>query len=85
MRGHPSQRPRGRSATEALILGSARPCVQSLRRPQTRRHRTRSEGKLHSRFAFCRVKAAHDDGSDRASREPLWLMVEWPEGEPAPR
>ena len=42
------------------------------------------KGKLRSRFAFCRVKVAHDDGSDRASREPLWLIVEWPEGEAAP-
>ena len=41
-------------------------------------------GKLWSRFAFCRVKVAHDDGTDRATREPLWLMVEWPEGEKAP-
>jgi SRSO17 transposase len=41
-------------------------------------------GKLRSRFAFFRVKVAHDDGSDRTSREPLWLIVEWPEGEAAP-
>jgi SRSO17 transposase len=42
------------------------------------------KGKLHSRFRFCRVKVAHDDGSDRASREAVWLIVEWPEGEAAP-
>jgi SRSO17 transposase len=42
------------------------------------------KGKLRSRFAFCRVKVAHDDGSERSSREPLWLIIEWPEGEAAP-
>jgi SRSO17 transposase len=41
-------------------------------------------GKLRSRFAFCRVKVAHDDGSDPTSREPLWLIAEWPHGEKAP-
>jgi len=41
-------------------------------------------GRLRSRFAFSRVKVAHDDGSDLASREPLWLIVEWPQGEAAP-
>jgi len=40
--------------------------------------------KLSSRFAFCRVKAACDDGSDPASREPLWLIIEWPEGDAEP-
>lgn len=41
-------------------------------------------GKLSSRFAFRRVKVAHDDGTDAGDREPLWLVMEWPEGEPAP-
>jgi SRSO17 transposase len=42
-------------------------------------------GKLRSRFHFCRVKVAHHDSSDPpSSREPLWLIVEWPEGERAP-
>jgi SRSO17 transposase len=41
-------------------------------------------GRLRSRFHFCRVKVAHDDGTDPASREPVWLIVEWPEGERAP-
>lgn len=41
-------------------------------------------GKLRSRFAFCRVKVAQDDGIDRAHHEPLWLIAEWPEGEAAP-
>jgi len=41
-------------------------------------------GKLSSRFAFRRVKVAHDDGTDAGDREPLWLMMEWPEGEKKP-
>lgn len=40
--------------------------------------------KLRSRFHFARVKVAHDDGTDPATREPEWLIVEWPEGEKAP-
>jgi len=41
-------------------------------------------GKLCSRFAFRRVKVAHDDGTDAGDREPLWLAMEWPEGETKP-
>ena len=37
-------------------------------------------GKLSSRFAFRRVKVAHDDGTDAGDREPIWLMSEWPDG-----
>lgn len=41
-------------------------------------------GKLASRFAFRRVKVAHDDGTDAGDREPLWLIMEWLEGETKP-
>lgn len=41
-------------------------------------------GKLFSRFAFRRVKVANDDGADAGDREPMWLMIEWPEGEAKP-
>jgi SRSO17 transposase len=41
-------------------------------------------GKLSSRFAFRRVKVAHDDGTDAGDREPMWLMIEWPDGESKP-
>jgi SRSO17 transposase len=41
-------------------------------------------GKLSSRFAFRRVKVAHDDGTDAGDREPMWLVMEWPVGEPKP-
>lgn len=40
--------------------------------------------KLSSRFAFCRVKVACDDGTEPAQREPIWLIVEWPCGEAKP-
>jgi len=41
-------------------------------------------GKLSSHFAFRRVKVAHDDGTEAADREPLWLVMEWLEGETRP-
>jgi SRSO17 transposase len=41
-------------------------------------------GRLSSRFAFCRVKVAHDDGTDAGDREPMWLVLEWPDGEEKP-
>ena len=41
-------------------------------------------GKMSSRFAFCRVKIANDDGIDPGKHEPIWLIAEWPEGEKAP-
>jgi SRSO17 transposase len=40
-------------------------------------------GKMSSRFAFCRVKVANDDGFDPGTHEPIWLIAEWPEGEKA--
>ena len=41
-------------------------------------------GKLSSHFCFRRVKVACDDGLDPGSHEPVWLMMEWPEGEDKP-
>lgn len=40
--------------------------------------------KLASNFCFRRVKVMHEDGTEAADREPLWLMMEWPEGESKP-
>ena len=40
-------------------------------------------GQMSSRFAFCRVKVANDDGIDPGKHEPIWLIAEWPEGEKA--
>jgi SRSO17 transposase len=50
----------------------------------TWRDGTRPNKKLSSRFLFRRVKPAQDDGTEPASREPVWLVVEWPEGESKP-
>lgn len=41
-------------------------------------------GKLSSRFCFRRVKVACEDVVAPAAREPIWLMMEWPEGETKP-
>jgi SRSO17 transposase len=40
--------------------------------------------KMHSRFCFRRVKVAQDDGTAADDREPLWLMIEWLDGEERP-
>jgi SRSO17 transposase len=50
----------------------------------TWRDGTRPNKKLSSRFVFRRVKPAHDDGREPMLREPVWLVIEWPEGEKAP-
>lgn len=39
---------------------------------------------LWSRFAMLRVVPAHDDGVDPATREDVWLLIEWPDGESEP-
>jgi SRSO17 transposase len=43
-----------------------------------------SKSKLSSHFCFQRVKVAHDDGTEPADREPVWLVIEWPKGESKP-
>jgi SRSO17 transposase len=43
-----------------------------------------SKRSLASRFAFRRVKTTHNDGVTLADREPLWLIMEWEEGEAGP-
>jgi SRSO17 transposase len=53
-------------------------------RKTTWRDGTRPHKKLSSRFAFRRVKPAFDDGPEPMLREPVWLVIEWPEGESAP-
>lgn len=73
--GHPSGDPIGAQAL-GLELGS-----KAFRRI-TWRDGTRR--KMHSRFCFRRVKVAQDDRTEAEDREPLWLMIEWPEGEERP-
>jgi SRSO17 transposase len=43
-----------------------------------------SKARLRSRFCFMRVKTTHDDGIALQDREPLWLIIEWPEHEAQP-
>ena len=40
--------------------------------------------KMVSNFKFCRVKVANDDGTEAADRQPMWLVIEWPDGESQP-
>jgi len=39
---------------------------------------------LRSRFARVRVRAAHRDNLRDELRQPEWLLIEWPEGDPEP-
>lgn len=74
---------RGRRCGDALQVGQlgSRLGWRAFRRT-TWRDATR--GKLHSNFCFRRVKVAHDDGTEIAQREPVWLVMEWEEGESKP-
>ena len=50
----------------------------------TVRWREGTRGTMQSRFARLRVRAAHRDQRSAAPREPEWLLVEWPRGDPEP-
>jgi SRSO17 transposase len=65
---------------------SARSIALSLGQKAFRRvsWREGTGGKLSSHFAFRRVKVGQNDGSEPVAREPLWLLIEWPEGEKEP-
>lgn len=43
-----------------------------------------TRGPLFSKFCFRRVVVAQDDGTPAADRDPVWLVIEWPEGENQP-
>jgi SRSO17 transposase len=45
--------------------------------------RTGTKGKMSSRFCFCRVKPVPGKG-EQDDKEPLWLVIEWLEGESKP-
>jgi SRSO17 transposase len=44
----------------------------------------RPNRKLSSRFVFRQVKPSHKGGGTAMLREPVWLVIEWPEGESRP-
>src|SRR5262245_28737767 len=43
-----------------------------------------TRGPLCSKFRFRRVIVAHDDGTPVSDRDPVWLVVEWPDDESRP-
>jgi SRSO17 transposase len=57
---------------------------ESAFRTITWRDGTRPNKKLSSRFVFRRVKPAFDGTPEPMLREPVWLVMEWPDGESAP-
>ena len=68
----------GARADRVSVMELGRMLERKLRRVTWREG---SKSTLHSRFARIRVVVARDDG---LQREPEWLLVEWPEGEPSP-
>jgi SRSO17 transposase len=74
-------RERGRGAPV-----TARDLARSLPRKAFRHYTWRegTNGRLRSRFAFRRVKVEQDDGLEPASRDPVWLVIEWPDDEDEP-
>lgn len=73
----------GRRCGDAVLV---RDLASKLGRIAFRRKTWRqgTKGKLSSHFYFQRVKVAHDDGTEPADREPVWLVIEWPKGESKP-
>lgn len=47
-------------------------------------YRVGSKGRMASRFCFRRVKVAGSGTKKEAEQPPLWLVMEWPEGEDKP-
>ena len=43
-----------------------------------------TRGPMFSKFCFRRVVVAHDDGTPASDRDPVWLVLEWPDGESRP-
>jgi SRSO17 transposase len=76
--------------TRCLRFGDKKPVsVKSLAQAHEKRFRTvtwreGSKGKLHSRFWATRVQTAHDWNHGQAPGPEVWLLVEWPAGEPEP-
>ena len=74
---------RGRRRGEPLAIND----LAAQLGPKAFRRYTWKEGtnySMHSRFARVRVVPFHDDGTDPAEREDLWLIIEWPLREATP-
>lgn len=74
-----SLRRRGEPQTAAELASAIGP---SAFRRVTWRQGTRR--KLTARFAAQRVVTVHEDGWPPSEREDVWLLIEWPDGEPEP-
>ena len=70
----------GHRPVDALTL--ARDLPKSVWETVTWREGTK--GVLSSRFARVTIRAAHRDCNRRTVRPVEWLLIEWPEGDPAP-
>jgi SRSO17 transposase len=85
----PTWKQRGRP-TRCVRYGEKKPVsVQELARANEKRFRKvtwreGSRGKLVSRFWATRVNTAHDWNHGKAPGSEVWLLVEWPVGEPEP-
>ena len=73
---------KGRRRGEAMRVDEL---AVSLGRPAFRRvtWRDGTKSRMSSLFCFRRVKIAHEDGTPLSEREPVWVVLEWPEGEAA--
>jgi len=71
-------------------LGQAKWSVREIARALGRHRfyptmwRDGTKGPMHSNFAARRVVTCHSDGTAPKEREVLWLLIEWPKGEPEP-
>ena len=69
----------GRLGTSIRVRDVAQRVPRRQRRTIAWREGTKAT--LSSRFHFCRVKVASDDGMPIDEREPIWLVIEYPPGE----
>jgi SRSO17 transposase len=66
----------GRLGVSLSVAELARTVPRRQRR--TLHWREGTKATLSGRFSFCRVKTTHPDGASIESREPQWLVIEWP-------
>jgi SRSO17 transposase len=66
----------GRLGVELSAAALARTVPR--RQRKTLHWREGTKATLSGRFSFCRVKTTHPDGGSIESREPQWLVIEWP-------
>lgn len=82
-RGRPPRRLR-RDEQHRPLTAEALAATLPKRAWRTLRWREGAKGKMSSRFAAVRVRAAHRDINRHSPREEEWLLVEWPASESKP-